>query len=227
MSQEPTNPFALPGMSAAFMNPATNPLLTSMDMMRQAMGSLGANQGVQATTGYPLSGEELEKRIADLRVVENWLKLNLSMLSSTIQGLEVQAATIKTLQSFAAMGSAVSQGATATPSPLEAVLGIKPAQPPTSESVKSEPASQPSQDAEPPTSEQSDPKQAAAQGWWQMLENQFAQIAAATQQAAKVGQQTMSAANKKESSAKKTAAPVRRRTARKATKTVVRNKKTD
>src|SRR5512135_2208902 len=41
---------------------------------------------------------ELDKRIADLRAVEQWLELNGSMLRTTIQTLEVQRATIATLK---------------------------------------------------------------------------------------------------------------------------------
>src|SRR5690606_42037298 len=48
----------------------------------------------------PMNLEELERRIAELRSVESWLRMNLSMLTSTIQGLEVQRATIATLRSF-------------------------------------------------------------------------------------------------------------------------------
>ena len=46
--------------------------------------------------------EELDKRIQDLKSVENWLNLNMSVLRSTIQGLEVQRATLAALQSFSA-----------------------------------------------------------------------------------------------------------------------------
>lgn len=59
-------------------------------------------------TGMPLPGlvtptldtNELEKRIADLRAVEGWLKTNLGMLQMTIQGLEVQRATLSALQAL-------------------------------------------------------------------------------------------------------------------------------
>ncbi len=43
---------------------------------------------------------ELDKRIADLRAVEQWLALNANMLRATIQSLEVQRNTIATLKSF-------------------------------------------------------------------------------------------------------------------------------
>ena len=57
-----------------------------------------------------LDTDELEKRIKDLKSVENWLNLNLNILKSTIQGLEVQHATMMALKSF---GDAVSASATA------------------------------------------------------------------------------------------------------------------
>ena len=47
-----------------------------------------------------LDVEELDKRITDLRAVEQWLNLNLSMLRTTVQSLEVQRNTIATLKSF-------------------------------------------------------------------------------------------------------------------------------
>ena len=50
--------------------------------------------------------EELDKRITDLRAVEQWLKLNLNMLQSAIQGLEVQRATLSTLRAFGAFAQA-------------------------------------------------------------------------------------------------------------------------
>jgi PAB1-binding protein PBP1 len=46
--------------------------------------------------------EELDKRIQDLKSVENWLQLNMNVLRSTIQGLEVQRATLEALKSFSA-----------------------------------------------------------------------------------------------------------------------------
>jgi hypothetical protein len=56
-----------------------------------------------------LDVEELDKRIADLRAVEQWLNLNLSMLRTTVQSLEVQRNTIATLKSFG--GALLSAGA--------------------------------------------------------------------------------------------------------------------
>ena len=65
------------------------------------------------TTGMPLPGlvtptldtNELEKRIADLKAVEGWLKTNLGMLQMTIQGLEIQCATLAAMQAISQSAS--------------------------------------------------------------------------------------------------------------------------
>ena len=56
--------------------------------------------------GLPLAGmvaptlnvPEIEKRIADLKLVENWLNMNLSVLRMSIQGLEMQRMTLAAMQ---------------------------------------------------------------------------------------------------------------------------------
>jgi len=56
--------------------------------------------------GLPMAGmiapifdiSEVEKRIADLKSVEHWLNLNLNVLRMTIQGLEMQKATLSAMQ---------------------------------------------------------------------------------------------------------------------------------
>ena len=45
--------------------------------------------------------DELEKRLADLKVVESWLKMNLTMLELTIQGLSMQCSTLKAVRELA------------------------------------------------------------------------------------------------------------------------------
>jgi len=63
----------------------------------------GFGAGIGGGAGMPtLDIEELDKRIQDLKNVENWLQLNMSVLRSTIQGLEVQRATLAALKSFSA-----------------------------------------------------------------------------------------------------------------------------
>ncbi|MDO8787099.1 MAG: hypothetical protein Q7J42_03390 [Sulfuritalea sp.] len=60
-----------------------------------------------------LDTNELDKRIADLKAVEGWLKTNLGMLQMTIQGLEIQRATLSALQAISQ--SAGSSDANANP----------------------------------------------------------------------------------------------------------------
>lgn len=147
------NPFVLPGMGQSGES-ASNPLFASMEMMRQAMSGLATVGRLSAAPSMSptLDPEELDRRIQELKVVENWLKLNLSMLSSTIQGMEVQLATISTIQAFVGSGPASSSFRQATPT---------------------------SQDKSPAT-EQEQAAPPAAKAWWDMLEKQFKQVAAAT-----------------------------------------------
>ena len=68
---------------------------------------------------------EIDKRIADLRSVEHWLTLNLNMVKMSVQGLEMQKATLTTLQAAqqAAGGSAGGPreaGASPPQNPMEA-----------------------------------------------------------------------------------------------------------
>jgi hypothetical protein len=73
-----------------------------------------------------LDTDELEKRIKDLKSVESWLNLNLNVLKSTIQGLEVQHATMMALKSF---GDAVSATAAAATSGTSQEAETKAAKP--------------------------------------------------------------------------------------------------
>lgn len=65
-------------------------------------------RGMWSNMGFSLPGmvtptldvNELEKRIADLRAVENWLKMNLNMLQMTTQGLEMQRVALVAVQAM-------------------------------------------------------------------------------------------------------------------------------
>ncbi len=57
-----------------------------------------------------MDADELAKRITDLKAVEGWLKINLNTLQMTIQGLEVQQATLAALRNMpASMAEAVAK----------------------------------------------------------------------------------------------------------------------
>lgn len=191
MANQNHNPFVLPGFGQAG-EMAQNPIIASMEMMRQAWQGLASTPGLgHSALSAPMSVEDLDRRIADLRAVENWLRMNLSMLSSTIQGMEVQRATISTLKSFVS----ATAGAGASPdgrSPLEVVLGIQ--HPGGGDSATGGASAPKASTAEQKTSAQPEDGKAAgpedafnaqavataAQGWWEMVQKQFDTLAAAT-----------------------------------------------
>jgi len=149
---------------------------------------------------------ELDRRIADLRAVEQWLNLNLSMLRTTVQSLEVQRNTIATLKSF---GGAMLSAVPAQPAPQAAAVANWPyaaGQPmPIAASVAA--AAPPPG----PARKRRGPRAAAAAAaaalplnptvWWNTLQDQFTKIAAtaaAEAQAAAKEAATRSAAGKAE-----------------------------
>lgn len=60
-----------------------------------------------------LSVDEVDKQIKDLKAVESWLNVNMSMLRSTIQALEVQSATLSALQTMSASMNSLAQAGAA------------------------------------------------------------------------------------------------------------------
>lgn len=96
MSQ--ANPFGIPGMDSPPGTP--NPVLQGLDMLNKVWTNLGSMGTAAPAFGPGFKPEDLDRRITELRAVENWLRVNQAMLQSTIQGLEVQRATFATLQSF-------------------------------------------------------------------------------------------------------------------------------
>ena len=62
------------------------------EMFRRLWGPLGVPiPGMAMPT---LDPQEVDKRIADLRSIEGWLTMNLNMVKFSIQGLELQRATL-------------------------------------------------------------------------------------------------------------------------------------
>lgn len=183
MTTQNTNPFVLPGFGQGG-EMGQNPILTSMEMMRQAwQGLAGSGALSPQSLGLPMDIDELDKRIADMRAVENWLRMSSTMLASTIQGLEVQRATIATLKAFVAT-SAPEEGGAGNPSPLEVALGIKPSGQAKIKTMHDTDESAAHAKGPLPGMEHGDP----AQGWWNMLQNQFNTLAAATMQGAEAVQ---------------------------------------
>ena len=80
--------------------PDDKPPQDPFEMFRRLWGPLGVPlPGMAMPTFDP---QEVEKRIAELRSVEAWLNVNLNMVKFSIQGLELQRATLQALRSVGA-----------------------------------------------------------------------------------------------------------------------------
>ncbi len=181
MSTPSGNPFVFPGMGLGQTPEQTagNPILQSLEMMRNAWSGMG---GKMLPGGIPtppvMNPEELDRRISELRTVENWLRLNLSMLEGTIQAMEVQRATISTLRSFATMGAGAMAAPGAQPaSPLQAAFGMPGGNQPAAPWPQA-PSTEPPAASATATPEAGAPA-APHQAWWNMLQSQFNQLASA------------------------------------------------
>lgn len=122
--------------------PLVNPVVDSIELMKKMWGFAGlpglpspgdlATKAMRIPQQLPsmmaptLDVDEIDKRIGDLRAVEQWLELNASMLRTTIQSLEVQRATIATLKGISgAMMAPILGKPTATKKePPEVTLGL-------------------------------------------------------------------------------------------------------
>lgn len=75
--------------------------------------------------GLPMPGmvaptldiDAVEKKISDLKSVENWLNLNLNMLRLSIQGLEMQRSTLAAMKAMQAGAAGAGSNAESNPFP--------------------------------------------------------------------------------------------------------------
>lgn len=151
----------------------------TLDFVKNLWGSMNVPGAGMPGMAPSLSTDELDKKIADLKAVENWLNLNVNMLRATIQAMEVQRGTIATLKSMSesmvqAMGQAgadAKAGAPAAPFPFFAPPGGEPA------------PAQAQQDAAGAAAQEAAPAAGvppAAIAWWNLLQDQFKQAVAST-----------------------------------------------
>lgn len=73
-------------------------------LVRKMWGNMGF--GLPGMVIPTFDGDELEKRISDLRAVEGWLSMNLSMLQMTIRSLEMQKTTLNAVRTMSEMAAA-------------------------------------------------------------------------------------------------------------------------
>lgn len=138
-------------------------------------------------TAYPMSAsglpqsslpttdpEEIERRIADLKTVEQWLSLNLNILKTTIQGLEIQKGTLVAVQAWQNSMADIGKPERGAPSAQKA-SGAAPTEP------KAEDAAEPEQ------------------WWWSSMQDQFNQLvqAAGAMQAGPHAVKAQASASKK------------------------------
>lgn len=91
-------------------------MLDTMDFVRKAWSSFGVPSSFAPTVDL----EELDRRITDLKAVEQWLTVNMNLLQGAIQALEIQRGTIATLKAFGAPVDAIAQVGKAAAGALEA-----------------------------------------------------------------------------------------------------------
>lgn len=149
-------------------------MIGSMEQMRKMWAGIGV-PGSLAPTVDP---GELERRIADLKVVEHWLEVNLQMLRGTIQAMEMQHGALAALHSIgASMASAMP--AAAPPRPQSAPEPERAPEPRTDEASDWQATAQAAGEAEAPPPGGSVAAAGNPSAWWELLQAQFNQIAQA------------------------------------------------
>jgi len=155
--------------------PGMNAMNDTMEFVRNMWGAMK----VPGMTMPSLSPEEINKQITDLKAVESWLQLNMNMLRSSIQALEMQSATLTTFQTMGDNFAQTMKSMTPEPepekqefqSPFTSYAYAKPAT-----ATATEPESEKPNQAE----HQEDTNNMAAQfanpaAWWSVVQDQFSQ----------------------------------------------------
>jgi hypothetical protein len=151
----------------------------TLEFVKNLWGGMGV-PGMSGTGAAPLgtpalSVDELDKRITDLKAVESWLNLNLTMLRTSIQALEVQRGTLATLKSMSeSMAQAMGQKGDQTASlpPFAAFFNAAGAQ--QAGTPPAPAAAAPQAGAAAPADAMMPP----AMAWWNLLQDQFRQAVA-------------------------------------------------
>ncbi len=74
-----------------------------LDFVKNMWGNMGFSLPGMVTP--TLDTDELQKQITDLKAVEGWLRMNLSMLQMTIQNMEMQHSTLTAVKAMGAMAA--------------------------------------------------------------------------------------------------------------------------
>jgi hypothetical protein len=154
--------------------PGVGAVTDTLDFVKNLWGSMAVpGMSIPNMAMPPVSLDELDKKIADLKAVEAWLNINVAMLRGTIQTMEVQRGTIATLKSMGAtLAAAVKQPGADEKSVLAAA--------PYASAFFSQPAPTPAKAPEPAKQQDAPPVNALNNpvAWWNMLQEQFNQAVA-------------------------------------------------
>lgn len=234
MSQDPFNfKFPFVNMMPDDMGDS-NLMLNSMKMMGQAWQNF-ASVAPQASA-MAMDPNELEKRIEELKSVESWLKLNLSMLSSSIHSLEIQKANLEHFNSMMEIMSEPMKAAQASsaftsqqPQPkdkVEVATEQATSSTPTSPNDTTSEAAEDTSDEQANFTESSNLVQDQALNWFNLLGDQFksivASVASNTQTEAseeKGDEKTVEKSNEQTEAPKAAAKKATNKTAKKASTT--------
>jgi len=188
---------------------ATIPGVTdTLDFVKNLWGSMSIpGAGMSGIASPAMSVEDLDKRIADMKAVESWLNLNLTMLRGTIQGMEVQRSTLATLKSMgASMAEAMRQSGVSAENMANMPFAPFFGQPAASSAASAKPAAaagggsaQPGTSAAPGATADAGAAMGmpAAMAWWNLLQDQFTQaVTSAMTPAAATGAATPAAEGK-------------------------------
>ncbi len=168
--------------------PGINAVTDTFDFVKNMWGGMNIpGMNIPGMVMPTLSVDEINKQIKDLKAVESWLTLNMNMLHGTIQALEVQSATLSTLQSMSESFTSAMTPPKAKQEPsdkpaFESPFSFSKA-PANSPADKPAPAVKPAEPAKPVVAEEAlaaelanaAPPLANPAAWWNMLQDQFKQ----------------------------------------------------
>lgn len=174
-----TTPFGIGDLSAMGL-PGGNPLqgagiLETMELVRKAWAAFSLPPNMAPT----VDPDEVARRVSELKAVEQWLTMNLGMLRGTIQALEIQQGTLAALRAFGAAGAAAASPAAANDTADASGAGAAAREPLRGESKADSAEEAPAADAPSAAGAPSAPDALNPVAWWDMLQKQFGEVAAA------------------------------------------------
>lgn len=176
--------------------PGFGAMTETIDFVKNMWGGMSTpGMGIPGMVMPTLSVEDIDKQIKDLKAVESWLTVNMSMLRGTIQALEVQSATISTLKSMGeSLSASVKQNTAGASTAASGAAASFPFSFPATAAATAAAAKGASETAAPgKPAEKENPVQAGGNGaaqktdspasmplpnpaiWWNMLQEQFKQ----------------------------------------------------